>query len=455
MKKNVVFIACVVNKEKTNKYGSFDYFDYTIKTWEYWCKKNNCELVLFQEPYEKDTKKFRINWQKAVFIFDELERRNIDYNQILLLDSTCMIKWDCPNFFEMTDNKFTAIRDMDNLRWIHNSIEGYKEFFDGYECDIKQYVNSGFIIFNETHREFFESFKEMYLDNVDKLCELHDKTGTAEQTPLNYWIQIKNMEVNDSLPGMLYRCSHLHRKEMLAHNWQLNDDPTPFFIKYPYVWMFSGFAREHRTPLMQQTWDLVKHNYTFDEDEILLNSVRHKDKFRLSTSRKFKKDLINSFKSRKFKDMTMVELGCCQGDTTKIFSNLFKSVHAVDWQKENIDKTKEMCKDCNNITYQVANVTNDEWDFPKADVVFIDASHDYPQVAYDIEKAIDYFDNPIIILDDYGNPNNKNIRMSIEDKIKEGKITISEFIGEEAGFKTKSGWAMDDREGIICNYENR
>ena len=146
MKKNVVFIACVVNKEKTEKYGGFDYFDYTIKTWEYWCKKNNCELVLFQEPFKKDTNKFRINWQKAVFIFDELERRKIDYDQILLLDSTCMIKWNCPNFFEMTDHKFTAIRDMDNLRWIHNSVQGYKEFFDGYECDIKKYVNEFLII---------------------------------------------------------------------------------------------------------------------------------------------------------------------------------------------------------------------------------------------------------------------------------------------------------------------
>ena len=37
MKKNVVFIACVANKQKVDKYGSFQYFDYTIKTWESWC----------------------------------------------------------------------------------------------------------------------------------------------------------------------------------------------------------------------------------------------------------------------------------------------------------------------------------------------------------------------------------------------------------------------------------
>ena len=73
---------------------------------------------------------------------------------------------------------------------------------------------------------------------------------------------------------------------------------------------------------MKQTWDFVKHNYTFDETEILLNSIRHKDNFRLSTSRKFKKDLIEYFSDEKYRKMTMVELGACQGDTTLIFSKL-------------------------------------------------------------------------------------------------------------------------------------
>ena len=96
------------------------------------------------------------------------------------------------------------------------------------------------------------------------------------------------------------------------------------------------------------------------------------------------------------------------------------------------------------------DVTNDEWNFPQVDIVFVDASHDYPQVAIDIQKSIDYFDNPIIILDDYGNPNNRNIRNSIDLKINEGKIKIDTFIGEDVGFKTKSGWKMIDREGVIC-----
>ena len=92
-----------------------------------------------------------------------------------------------------------------------------------------------------------------------------------------------------------------------------------------------------------------------------------------------------------------------------------------------------------------------EWNFPKADVVFIDSSHDYSQLMVDIEKVISYFKNPIIILDDHGNPNNTSIRRSIDEKIKDGKLKIHKIIGEYPGFKTKSGWSMIDREGVICN----
>ena len=210
---------------------------------------------------------------------------------------------------------------------------------------------------------------------------------------------------------------------MLGHNWQLNEDTTPFFIKYPYVWMFSGFDKAQREPLMKKTWDLVKHYYTYNKTDRLLNLVSHKDTFKNATSKKFKLDLIEFFKDDKYKDMKVLELGACQGDTTRIFSELFKEVYAVDMDPENV---------------------------PQVDVVFVDASHDYPQVAIDIQKCIDYFDNPIIILDDYGNPNNRNIRNSIDDKIREGKIKVDTKIGEDVGFLTKSGWKMIDREGVIC-----
>ena len=149
MSKNVVWWIGVKNEELSDKYGNFEYFEHSRKTWEYWCKKNDVLFVPFEEPIEDDLTEFRINWQKAIFVFDELERREIDYDQICLVDCAAMIKWDAPNFFELTEHKLTAWRDMENMRWIYDSIQGYKDFFDGFKLNQQKYVNSSPMIFNK------------------------------------------------------------------------------------------------------------------------------------------------------------------------------------------------------------------------------------------------------------------------------------------------------------------
>ena len=450
MKKNVIWWPAVKNKDHSDKYGNFDYFEYSRKTWEFWCKKNDVLFVPFEEPVEQDLYEYRINWQKAIFVFDELERRGIEYDQIALVDSTVMVKWDCPNIFKLTDRKFTVTRDIDNMSLTRDSIIGYKDFFDGFELDSTKYFRSGFMVFNEIHRDLFQDLKQFYIENKTDFIKLQDETVRKgnDQTPINYWVQKNNVDLK-FLPQALWMCSHLHRKEMLSHNWQINEDKTPFFIKYANNWMFNGIPKDQRTSLMSQTWELVKNNYTLDDTEFLLNSVNHKDTFKNATSRKFKKDLIEFFSDDKYKDMSLVEHGACHGDTTKIFSSIFKKVYAYDWAQENVDRIKKKCTNCDNVEVTVMDVVKDEWKFPEAQVVFVDASHDYPQVAIDIQKTLDYFDNPIIIMDDYGNPNNRNIRMSIDEKIKEGKIKIRKLIGEDVGYKTKAGWEMIDREGVI------
>ena len=117
------------------------------------------------------------------------------------------------------------------------------------------------MVFNKSHRKFFESFKQLYYDYQDNFIDLQDNIvkKSTEQTAINYWLQMNKIHV-DSLP-IPYRVSHLHRKDFLSYNWQLEEDRIPFFIKYCYVWMFSGFDKTQRDSLMKQTWDLVKGNY--------------------------------------------------------------------------------------------------------------------------------------------------------------------------------------------------
>jgi len=85
--KNVIWWIGVKNPDLSEKYDGFGYYEYSKKTWQHFCKRFDCEFVEFSEPVEKDMFKFRINWQKAIFVFDELERRNIDYDQICLVDA--------------------------------------------------------------------------------------------------------------------------------------------------------------------------------------------------------------------------------------------------------------------------------------------------------------------------------------------------------------------------------
>jgi len=453
LKKNVVWWPAVVNETHMSKYGGYDYFEYSKKTWEYWCERNDCLFVPFTKPVEEDLFRYRINWQKAIFLFDELERQGIEYDQIALVDSSFMIRHDAPNFFEMTDRRLTAWRDMDNMRWIYESIQGYKDIFDGFELDMSKYVNSGFMVFNEEHKELFQGFKQFYLDNTDKLIKLQDETvkkGT-EQTPMNYWLQTNDVDINIDLP-LPFKLTHLQRKELFSHNWQLKEDTTPFFIKYGYNYSFNGIPKDNRTNIMKQTWDLIKENYNHDEIKYdkILDTMPHKDTAKYTTSRNFKKDIMKTFSDEKFKDLTMMEIGSCQGNSTVVYSSVFKKVYGIEKDSWNIEQAKTKCKDIDNVEFIQKDIYTEEWDFPQVDVVMIDAGHTYEHVVHDIQKVMNYFDNPIIIMDDYGNPN-VEIKRAIDEAINSGLVTKGPHLGEVSGFKTAASWVMNDREGIILN----
>ena len=452
MKKNVIFWVGVKNQTYSEKYGGWEWMDISRKTWEYWCEKNDVIFFPFEKPIDKDLVRYRVNWQKSIYCFDLLDEAGIDYDQIFLVDATCMVKWDMPNIFNMTEYKFTAWREKDNLRWVSDSIEGYKEFFC-YDLNKYNYFSSGVIIFNKSHKDIFLEFKNLYLNNIDQFVELQDKTvrkGT-EQTPLNYWVQKNGVELNLDLP-FTYKLTHIHRKDMFRHNWQLNDDTIPFFVKYGKNWVFNGIPKDQRTNVMSQVWNLVKHNY---DSEHFLNKVKSKVDDKDTTSRKFKEDLITHFDS--FKDKTLLELGCNRGHTTRVYASLFKKVIAVERSEKNIQKAKENCSDVDNVEFICEDVYNSDFNLPNADVVHIDAGHSHEEVLYDINRCLESLDKPILIFDDickklYPNGQIGNtIRTAIDEKINEGKLNLHKYIGEDKGYKTGNGKVLLGREGMICN----
>ena len=445
MSKNVVFWVGVKNQHYSEKYGGWEWMDISRKTWEYWCKKHDVIFFPFEEPINDDLVNYRINWQKSIYCFDLLDEAGIDYDQIFLADATCMVKWDMPNIFELTDNKFTAWRETDNLNWVYDSVKGYEEFFS-YKLNKHDYFSSGVIIFNKSHKDIFLDFKNLYLNNVDEFVKLQDtvvRKGT-EQTPLNYWVQKNNVELNLDLP-FSYKLTHIHRKDMFKHNWQLNEDMTPFFIKYGNIWVFNGIPKNQRTEVMSQTWGLVKDNY----DEVhFLNRVVHKDEWCKTTSRKFKEDVLRIFRDRKMD--SCIEIGSCRGDTTRVLSECFKKVYSFEQSSDNITYIKERCSDVDNVEISQADVYDSNFEIPDVSVAFIDAGHSTELVKKDISRFLNKNPNMVLVFDDYGQEDE-----SIKKAILETGVKISRHIGEYNGFKFNringEEVTMMGREGVICN----
>ena len=462
--KNIIFLVAYKNPTFAEKYGGFDWMDYAIKSWTHWCRGNNAELVIYDNP-SVDIDDIRITWQRWFDVFDFIESKGINYDKIFMNDANSIIRWDSPDFLtEHCTDTINGWRDSDNLAWIYDSVMGYKKFFNDFNFDISKYVNSN-IIFNKNHKDFFLKFEKLYRDNTDKLIELQDnivKKGT-DQTPLNYFLQMNNMKIN-YLP-MQFNVTHPHRKQFImgsetehffSYNWQLNEDKTPFFIKYTNHWKFSGMAKNLRLALMKTTWNLIKENYREDDEE-LLNSVRHKNTYKESTSRKFKTDILYNFSDKKYKEMTTIEFGCCQGDTTKILGEVFKKVIAVDRDKGYLDIAKTKCMDSKNIEFLQMDILQDTWNFENIDVVFWDV-HPGNANQGDIEKHLDlvisYFPNSIIVVDDYGFPaGNNKWKNAITTKVREDKLVIDKFIGEYPGVETAGGWTFNDREGVILKLK--
>lgn len=449
MKQNCIFWTGIINSNHNDKYGNYDYLEYSKKSWQYFCKRFNCIFVEFSKPVEEDLIEYRVNWQKAIFVFDELDRLGIEYDQIALVDSTCMCKWDCPNFFELTEHKFTAWRDLDNMKWIYDSVQGYQEFFTGFKLDTTKYINSGFMIFNEFHKEFFNTFKLLYKKNKDEFIKLQDtivKKGN-EQTPLNYWLQIWGIDVKIDLP-IAFKLTHLHRKELFSYNWQQSDsDKLPFFIKYGYNWIFNGIPKNDRSVVMKQVWELVKHNY--NDKYLVLDKVQHKDTVKNSTTRKFKKDLIDYFSMHELGKC--IEFGCSEGNTTRILAEYASIVYASDINPLCRNLTQTICKNNINVKTKIFDVNSSWAEFPIVDTIYLDALHDEVGIRNGLSRI--KIQQPIaaIIMDDYGHEMG-TVKTVIDELISKNEIEILKWIGEEKGYRAANDKIFVDREGLIFKF---
>jgi hypothetical protein len=54
-------------------YGDWSWMDYSKKTWEFWCKKNDVEFVHYDKTSNTDVFNHLVNWQRWFDVFDVLD----------------------------------------------------------------------------------------------------------------------------------------------------------------------------------------------------------------------------------------------------------------------------------------------------------------------------------------------------------------------------------------------
>lgn len=224
---NIVYIINIATDKKP---GRTIPYKFGIQSWKNWCEKNNAKLVVLEDailPYED----LRPNWHK-VFIFDLLEQSNLDAEKILIVDADTIVHPDAPNFFDIAEDKFCVVNNIGSYDWMFRSIENYKKYiFNNYDFDVSKYFNSGVLILNKTHKQFFNKVKDFYFANKESLIKMQETffTGT-DQPVLNFLCQIENINMN-FLPYE-YNMQDLYRREALI-------DSMPY-INFGYIYHFNA-----------------------------------------------------------------------------------------------------------------------------------------------------------------------------------------------------------------------
>tara|TARA_R110002012_G_scaffold100670_2_gene239413 strand:- start:14711 stop:15451 length:741 start_codon:yes stop_codon:yes gene_type:complete len=245
MNKNIVFI---VNLPETKKQGRSQPYQYAIDSWTVWCKKNNCELFVLTERIYPESY-MNANWHK-LFVFQLLDANNISYDQIMIVDADTIIHPNAPNVFDEADHKFCAVHNFGSYDWICRSIENYKKhLFPNIDVPLFDYFNSGVIICNKQHKNFYEKIIKFYLDNQEKIIILQNTYNVGTDQPvLNFFVQQENIDYKQL--GYQWNMQDMQR-------WEIFDEELTF-TKIGWIYHFNGIPDNIRNHMMDKTNKFIK-----------------------------------------------------------------------------------------------------------------------------------------------------------------------------------------------------
>jgi len=241
MSKNIVFI---VNLGEKKKAGRNVPYHFSIKSWDIWCKTNNAELfILTERIYSEEF--MNANWHK-IFALNLLEANNIDYDQVLIVDADTIIHPHAPNVFEQSENKFCVVHNYGSYDWVCRSIENYKKhLFPNVDVPLFEYFNSGVIVCNKTHKDFYEKVQQYYVDNSNNIREMQTTYGVGTDQPiLNFLVQQEDIDY-----------------KKLPYEWNVQDmarfeilDEQLTFTNIGWLYHFNGIDDNIRNYIMEKTY---------------------------------------------------------------------------------------------------------------------------------------------------------------------------------------------------------
>jgi lipopolysaccharide biosynthesis glycosyltransferase len=251
MAKNIIFLINIEHDKKFQGGGNTlkGAFEWSIKSWESYAERWGCDIFVLDQPL-MDIEWMKPNWFK-MYILDILEANEIDYDQVLYVDYDTIVTPDAPNIFELTDHKFTAVRNYGDMDWVCRSIENYSKFvFDGFTFPYYNYFNSGVMVFNKKHKELFKGLQEFYQTNRDKLIWMQNTYCVGNDQPVFNFFVNQYIPVDYKVLGYEWNMQDMMRFEVLG------DDML--HTRYGYVSHYNA-----GTPPSSQYWieKTYKHLY--------------------------------------------------------------------------------------------------------------------------------------------------------------------------------------------------
>ena len=256
--KNIIFIPYIKREENLTGKSSIGHsnrhqgYEYGINSWKAWAEKNGHEVYIMSDLLCPESEML-ITWQRWQ-VLNILEHNKIEYDQVLVVDADSVVHPDCPNFFEMTENKFCAVEFDGSWDWVLRGVENYSKYmFDGYMMPWEKYFDCGFIIVNEKHRQFFQDIVSFYFTYQDNLIKLQQTffNGT-DQTPVNILVHKNNIDMK--LLPYEFNMNDMARKEILG------DDLL--FTKIGWIYQYNAIPNNEENKLtnyfMEKTY---KHFY--------------------------------------------------------------------------------------------------------------------------------------------------------------------------------------------------